>query len=268
MFHDVASMIDELKGSLRELGLGQKEADVYLAMLQLGPSSVQEIAEAAAINRSTAYLMIEELQKHGLASTFEKGKKLMFAAENPQRLVSLVVHEFSNVEAKRHRLEMSLPKLLAVFNTRDDKPKIRFFEGEAALEALRDEIHESRDPIWEVYAVNERLIHIANIKGKERIERNRRAIGGRALMAIKPGCVPPYFDIGRHEARVMSYEQYPFSGDIAITGHCLYVVTMEHKVSGIIVESKEMTSIFRALFEAAWSCATAWMPPPGWGPPK
>ncbi|MDO8617769.1 MAG: helix-turn-helix domain-containing protein [Candidatus Uhrbacteria bacterium] len=261
-------MIDELKVNLMELGLGQKEADVYLAMLQLGPSSVQEIADASAINRSTIYPVIDELQHRGLASTFEKGKKVLFAAENPQRLVSLVVHEFSHIEAKRNQLEISLPKLLAVFNTRNDKPRVRFFEGEEALEAVRDEVHESRDAIWEVYAVNERLIHIANTKGKERIERNRRAIGGRALMAIKPGCMPPYFDIGRHEARVMNYEQYPFSGDIAMTGNHLYVVSMEDPIMGIVVESKEMTSVFRALFEAAWSCAAAWMPPPGWGPPK
>ncbi|MSR85165.1 hypothetical protein EXS71_01870 [Candidatus Uhrbacteria bacterium] len=259
-------MLDELRVHLGECGFASKEIDVYLTMLQLGSASVQEIAQRAGINRSTAYMVIEKLQLQGLVATFSEGKKILFSAEDPQRLLSLVTEESSRVAAKKERLEQSLPKLLALFNARSDKPGIRFFEGEEALSVIREEIGQSRESIWEVYAVDEELIRLANTRGRERVTINRRATSGRrALMAIKPGCVPPFFDLSRSEARMMDYHRYPFSGDIVLTGDRLYILAMKRKPLGIIIESKQLTIMFRALFENAWSCAAAWSPPPGWG---
>ena len=43
---------------LKNIGLGDKAAKVYLAMLELGPASVLEIAAKASVNRPTTYLQI------------------------------------------------------------------------------------------------------------------------------------------------------------------------------------------------------------------
>ena len=63
-------MIDELKNGLKELGFSEKESEVYLAMLELGPAAVQDIAKKAGVNRSTTYVMIESLKRRGLISTY------------------------------------------------------------------------------------------------------------------------------------------------------------------------------------------------------
>ena len=60
---------------LKHIGLSENEAKVYLAMLELGPSPVLEIAAKAGINRPTAYAQIESLKKMGLVSMQTKGKK-------------------------------------------------------------------------------------------------------------------------------------------------------------------------------------------------
>ena len=254
-----------MKASLKEFGLTQKEAEVYLAMLELGPASVQDIAKKAGVNRTTTYVMLEALQRRGLMSSFEKGKKLLFNAENPQRLMSLLVDEMSHVKGKQDRLSMTLPKLLAVFNANDAKPRVRYFDSDEALDMVRQEIAESRREVWEVYAVNEAAIQVANIYGEKRIEHAKRA-SGRLLMAIKPGLVPPYFDSKDIEARTIDYDQYPFSGNITIVGHHVYILSAKAKAEGIIVESKEISELIRALYEIAWRFGMPWMPPTGWGP--
>jgi len=53
---------------LKHIGLSNNEAKVYLAMLELGPSPVLDIAAKAAINRPTTYVQIELLKKKGLVS--------------------------------------------------------------------------------------------------------------------------------------------------------------------------------------------------------
>jgi sugar-specific transcriptional regulator TrmB len=75
---------------LRHLGLSENEAKVYMAMLELGPSVVVEIARKSGINRPTTYVQIESLKKKGLVSTQAKGKKQFFIAESPDKLELLI----------------------------------------------------------------------------------------------------------------------------------------------------------------------------------
>ena len=75
---------------LRELGLSENEAKVYLAMLELGPATVLEIAAKALMNRPTVYVQIESLKQRGLVSTQSKGKKQIFIAESPSHLESML----------------------------------------------------------------------------------------------------------------------------------------------------------------------------------
>ena len=82
--------MDELKKELEHLGLSEKESRVYLAALELGPSPVQDISHKAHVNRATTYVMIEALSARGLLSTFQKGKKRFYAAESPDRLLTIV----------------------------------------------------------------------------------------------------------------------------------------------------------------------------------
>ena len=99
----------ELIERLAEYGLSDKESLVYLAMLELGPASVQDIAKKAGVNRATTYVMIEALKRRGLMATFEKGKKTMFVAESPDVLKKLTDQEKKAIQEKENRLQEALP---------------------------------------------------------------------------------------------------------------------------------------------------------------
>ena len=75
-----------LEFKLKEIGMAEKEAKVFLASLELGSSAVQEIAKKADINRATTYVIIEKLMKKGLMSSVEKGKKDFFQTEDPEKI--------------------------------------------------------------------------------------------------------------------------------------------------------------------------------------
>ena len=95
----------EATSRLLELGLTDKEAGVYLAMLELGPASVQEIARKSGVNRSTSYLTIEALKERGLASSSTRGKKMLFTAESPSRLAAVLNREREMLEQKKQKLQ-------------------------------------------------------------------------------------------------------------------------------------------------------------------
>ena len=75
---------------LRKLGLKEKEVQVYLAGLELGPSSVQKIAEMAKITRPTTYEIIKILEKKGLFVEIKQKKKRVFIAQSPERILGIL----------------------------------------------------------------------------------------------------------------------------------------------------------------------------------
>lgn len=258
-------MMDDVKLALAELGLASKEADTYLAMLELGPSSVQDIAKKAGINRTTTYVMLEGLKKYGLVSTFERGKKTLFAAENPEQLLDILTRESDVISAKKNKLEASLPRLLAIFNTVDDKPRVRFMEGEAPIREIMSEISRERDGVWEMYAVDEYLIDaIKKMQTHEHRVNIPPRVKGRALITVKPGCILPYFDARNTEVRQLDWNAHQFSGDIAIFRDHVYLFIYKGRMGAIAIQSKEIVEVIRALFEMAWSCALPWTPPVDW----
>ena len=56
----------------KKLGLSEKEAAVYLSLLEHGASSVRNLAVLAGLNRGTTYDILKKLQELGLASFYHK----------------------------------------------------------------------------------------------------------------------------------------------------------------------------------------------------
>lgn len=121
------------------LNLNPIDAKVYEAALELGPTTVQNIAYKAKIIRTTAYRSIDRLRENGLMSIAVKGKKKYFVAENPEKLRGLTREKSSQAAEAEKTLDNLLPKLKGIANTVSGKPKVRFYEGREGLKTVYDE---------------------------------------------------------------------------------------------------------------------------------
>ncbi|PIP60780.1 hypothetical protein COX00_01355 [Candidatus Uhrbacteria bacterium CG22_combo_CG10-13_8_21_14_all_47_17] len=261
-------MIDDLKHALGELGLAPKETEVYLAMLELGPASVQDIGKRAGVNRSTTYVMLEGLKKHGLISTFEKGKKILFTGEAPERLQQIIADQYRKIRQKDHVLEQALPQLMAIYKTSKEKPRVRFFDGINALHEIRHEFAESSrggEECDEIFSVDEHLIETIKITAEDRRKTVYKG-KGRTIACIKPGFKMPYVQAPNTQRRVLDYGKFPFIGDMGIKGSQAYLISAKAATSGIIIEHEEIVQFLHVLFDIAWSVAKPWEEPEDWGP--
>ena len=57
---------------LNDLGLTNIEAKTYMAILELGTDTVQNIAKKAEVKRPSCYLTLDSLQNQGLVTKIEK----------------------------------------------------------------------------------------------------------------------------------------------------------------------------------------------------
>lgn len=129
-----------LAQELKKLGLSDKEAKVYLASLELGPSPMKDIAKQAHLNRATTYVIIDSLIEKGLASSFSKGKKKYFSAESPDRLLSLLHLKEHEAKEQEREFKRILPELRQVYDTSGERPRVRFFEGKKGIAAIQEDI--------------------------------------------------------------------------------------------------------------------------------
>lgn len=121
--------MERLKNELENIGLNDKEARIYLACLELGPTNIQNIADKSAIKRSTVYENLENLQTKGLMLVTTKGKRKIYLATEPENLLK-------TIKEKELLLKEILPELKSINNVGFTKPKITFFEGKEGLREI------------------------------------------------------------------------------------------------------------------------------------
>lgn len=245
----------DLKEFLAEYGLSDKESSVYLSMLELGPSSVQDIAKKSGVNRATTYVMIESLKRRGLISTFEKGKKTMFVAESPERLKRIIEKEMNLVKEKEDRLKEALPSFLALFNSSaHEKPVVKYFEGDEGVKTAREIMMQCRGEMLNFVAVDESTVNVSKIGESQRLEAGKR-LHGKVIIALKEGVRLPYFDRTNWNVREISFENYPFTGDMHIFDDKVLFIVMKTQPIAFLLESPEVYGLTRAMYESLWLSA-------------
>jgi len=242
---------------LAEYGLSEKESLVYLAMLELGPSSVQDIAKKAGVNRATTYVMIESLKRRGLMSTFDKGRKTFFVAESPEHLKRLSETELRAAEEKAGRLKQSLPLFMALFNSASaSKPMVRYYEGEEGVTTCRAMIGEATGEVLNFLSRDEGTIALSKVNEGERLDLASR-VHGRKIIAIKPGMPRPKHNAAMWLEKTIPYDKYPFTGDMLFFDNKIIIFFMqEEKPYVFVIESQEVYNMLKTMFEVVWQTAT------------
>jgi HTH-type transcriptional regulator, sugar sensing transcriptional regulator len=238
---------------LENLGLSEKEASVYIALLELGSSTMTEIARVANINRTTGYTVLESLSNKGLINFIGETKVQKFVAENPERVISFLENKIKEEKEKVQKAYSLLPELLSIYNLRE-KPKVKFYEGiERIKEAFEDTLNAKGDIL--AYAVGTDAFRAA---GEEyfRAYFKRRIEHHVKVRAIVPDDPDTLRVIARdkedlRESIVVPKDKFYFTTETNIYNNKILNVSWKEKFA-VVIESKEMADAQKKVFELAW----------------
>ena len=232
---------------LENAGLEEKEAQVYLALLELGESSVREIAEHSNVKRPTVYTTLGPLEEKGFISRITRRNKVRYIPEHPQKLLA-------EAEINLNELKQNLPQLESLFSKEKGKPRIVIYEGKDKLDKAYDEffivkgeavIIGSAEYAAKVFprTLQKSLYASFNkeFSTREIIEKNDE---GKKYAERHGG---PY-----REIRLMPSQFKPFEADIAVFGNRTLITSVKNSFFTISIESKELAHAFRSLFEGMW----------------
>ncbi len=127
---------------LKELGLSDKEVAVYLSLLMIGQSTVNFVANKAALNRVTTYDILKALKEKGYVSYVIKSGVKHFEAAEPSKFLD-------DLKEKEEKVESVLDELQRIKSTLVKKPEIEVYEGIKGLKSIfNDILKEKKKTLW------------------------------------------------------------------------------------------------------------------------
>ncbi len=131
-------MVRISKDLMKSLSLTEAQASVYLAALELGQASIQQLARKSGVKRTSIYNFIDELMERHLVIELRKHKRNVYSAVHPDKLLEIE-------QDRLKELNSLLPELMAIQNSTPNKPRVTFHEGfEAVKEIYADFIKEGK----------------------------------------------------------------------------------------------------------------------------
>jgi sugar-specific transcriptional regulator TrmB len=107
---------------LTDLGLSKNEGDVYLKLIELGPSTAVQIAKASRLHRSNVYDVLNKLAKKGLVAYFLRQEVNYYEVVDPEQLTTLL-------KSKELALQRLIPVLKAMQLAAKPSSSVALFEG-------------------------------------------------------------------------------------------------------------------------------------------
>ncbi len=241
---------------LQQIGLDKNEAAVYLAALELGPSPVQKIAQRARVPRATTYLVLDELKRKGLCSTYEQGKKVYYNAEHPSELEAYLKRQESELSVRKKTLESLVPELEKRGQFPESvRPRVRYYEGKDAVAVYRRDLMKARKGQKIVRGFTsidglEKIIGDLKSFSKQRVD---EGVGSRTIYADPNNLYPKADNPDElREAKEVDPKQYPILADVGIIGDFVGFMPYEEPYRAVVIEDPIIARTIASLFELAW----------------
>ena len=135
------------------LGFSDKEAKVYLALLECGTQPASVIAKKTSFPKATVLFLFDRLFKKGYIQRSQKGRVLYFYADP----TDLEEEKRKEMEQQGLALKEALPLLREFKSPFTSPPKLLFFEGIEGCRKAYSLLLESKTSIHEFAAHNDLL---------------------------------------------------------------------------------------------------------------
>jgi sugar-specific transcriptional regulator TrmB len=249
---------------LESTGFTDKEALVYVSLLELGGAYPSRIAEYCGLKRATTYNVLATLSVRGLVNEVEKRNKIFYQIDKPHKLAQYSNSRIEMAKSSLERIEKILPDIEEIFSLMADRPKVLFFEGpDTILNICNDAV--SREGNYEMMAFSnaDKFKNVmtpiqlkAFIKAKERLN-----ITTRGILPDTPenrSYSPEVFENIKKElwpkARYIPAEKFPYEAEITIYGkNKVSIVKLGGlNIIGVIIEDQIIHDMMKMVFEIAW----------------
>lgn len=243
-----------LRDTFVQLGLGPKEIALLLASYKLGPSPINLLAKTARLERSTAYLITQQLLEKGYLKEDYKAYRKNLVAVPPRTLLRMLSSKQRTIRRQEMELEERVGELESSYATSTLLPKVTVFQGKTALNAVWKDVLGTKGEIllW-TNQKTESQFFSNELHEKFISERVRKRIPIRVLAVHnEPGkALRTHDESSLRHSKLLPLDT-SFSAETYLYDQKIALLDYQTDTLGIIIESEAMASTQRAMFEMTW----------------
>src|SRR5680860_256613 len=246
-----------MKSELKELGLTDKEVDVYLAGLRLGPTTAQYLADASEVKRSTVYFVIDGLKKHGLINQTFRGRKKFFEMASPEKLTKFVDNDKNKLKKKEGVINKIISDLQIMASKSEFASDIKIYEGYDETMRILFELAKTKSPTYGFYTSHYFLPEDLERAKKATAEFNKIKRRAKSKLYIITDQIPlsskffPSADEELREFRFLS-EDVKLPAMVDITDDIVALTSIRDGYSCIVIKNKTIADTLRIIHGIVW----------------
>lgn len=235
---------------LKKLGFTENEAGVYLASLRVGNARASRIAEEARLPKSTVQDTLTTLHKRGFVSRYKNKNRYHYSPSDPEVISSWM-------DRNKSVLDDLLPKLKSIQYSSKQQPTVRSYFDKRGFIAVEREILSEAKELLLISPAHDLDILLPEYFSQLMIKRLKHNIPARILIKESPVAdkVKSFDPIAQHETRTI-HPPAPFDSILLIWGKKVAAVSLNDKISIVVLEDENITRMIKSLFEILWSSAS------------
>lgn len=237
---------------LKNLGLSEKEALVYLALLQLGMATPYQIAKKSGIKRPTAYIISEELVKKGLIVAIPGDEKKQYIAKKPDDF-------FEEQQEKLQAVRNILPELKSYQKNTTEKPSILYFEGmdglRQAYQYRQKDLH-NKEVVGFFASSDDATPAMTEFFHEMNTYRGNHGTTARGITVDNPN-IKPYAKFFYEGVKAITVKFLPpdiYNSKISIEScdNQFVLINLFESIECLVIESPKFATAIKEIFELLW----------------
>lgn len=240
---------------LKEVGLDEKEATIYLTLLTVGCNPASTVAKRIGQNRSSCYMMLEKLIQKGFVQKIIKGNIAYFQAVEINYLLKRIKIKYGETLIRIEEMRDAVNRLNKINNFPEIRPKVMFYQDKSGIQNIMEDALTAKNAI-RAYASLDELIALFPNYFTQYLQ--RRASKGLFIKIIFPASIKSFHHKKRDELELRESrlipEEFNFHLNILIYDHKMAIISLK-EYFGIVIESKEMTDSQKRIFDIIWEVA-------------
>jgi sugar-specific transcriptional regulator TrmB len=242
-----SSQQKEINEILEKFGLGQKDCAAYLALLELGQTTVGPLARAINVPVTTAQSVVSRLIKSGLVDVSNNKSRHLYEAHDPVIMKRIL-------ERSLQEIGQTIPLLQSLKAEKTGNSKIRVYYRERATDIFHEALGAKDKMVYEIVSARD----LQDVLG-EKFHFTRRRVTGRVnlkSLRVEAHEIKKYSESAhRRELREAKFlpREFTFRASVMFWDNTVAFFTPKNEGVAWTVQSVAMREMFRQLFDVLWS---------------
>lgn len=245
-----------IENTLQAVGFTKSETKVFLALLDLGSSSITQIIEKSGVTSSKIYELLDKLIKKGLVSIIHKKGRKYYETVPPSRIIEYLNEKQQNLQQQINDVKKILPELELKHQLAKEVSDVSVYKSLKGIESIFSMIRNVCHKNEEYYVYGAR----SGVNETQRLfllrhhnERIKKGIKLKIMFSKNASNITKIFeDMALTEIRYLDPELIGPTQVMIVKDYTIIILWKENPL-GIVIQNKEIADSYKKYFDYLWN---------------